>query len=71
MNELISEDIRQKKESNLLESSTLFRENSGASIAFKHLARIKALPFLFFTVGDALDDFFVKELQKAEAEKKS
>jgi len=60
VNDLITEDIRQKKLTNTLESSTLFRENSAASIAFRHLAMIKGLPFLFFTVGSALDEFFEK-----------
>jgi len=69
VNDLITEDIRQKKLTNTLESSTLFRENSAASIAFRHLAMIKGLPFLFFTVGSALDEFFEKEIIKAAQSK--
>jgi len=71
VNELISDDIRQKQASNILESSTLFRENSAASIAFKYLAKLHGLPFLFYAVGDAMEDFFKKEKIRAEERRQS
>jgi len=49
---LISKDLREKKESNNLNSNTLFRDNSHASKAFKHFAKIVALPYLFYIFGD-------------------
>jgi len=53
---LITKDLKEKKESNNLNSSTLFRDNSHASKAFKFFAKIVALPYLFYIFGDPVYD---------------
>jgi len=67
INFLVSEDLNRKKKANTLESSTLFRDSSFPAVAFRYYSRIKGLPFLFFTVGAALEDLIDKEMEKQMA----
>jgi len=68
VSDLIIDDVRHKNASGLLESSTLFRENSPASVGFRHLALLKGLPFLFFSIGGVIDDFLTKEKLRLDKE---
>ena len=78
MKQLISKDIQEKKATNTLATTTLFRENSFASKSFKTFAKIVGLPYLFFTLGDPIyeitnefDPDKLKEKEKEETKGKS